>query len=287
MKHKAFQRVAIGIVGFILIVLITACAGVSTGGQPKNFTGSLASVNAQLHSVMLNVNGQLLTFKGLTDQDVAALQAEEGKISSVSIQATQNSDGSYTIASGQNSLTFAIANSTSITSVGTSSTPGASGNVVTSGANEPGSISFTGSVTSVSSSSIAVSMPDGSTLTMIINAQTDMSDFKGVLPTIGQLIKVEASANTSDGSLTATKLKSADSSDNTVVYTGVTTSAVGADNVIHFRIGNRDFSFTVFPGTTKLDDFDNNPQSIGSNVSVQVKVQFQGTTETVQEVKKS
>jgi len=122
---------------------------------------------------------------------------------------------------------------------------------------------------------------------MIINAQTDMSDFKGVLPTIGQLIKVEASANTSDGSLTATKLKSADSSDNTVVYTGVTTSAVGADNVIHFRIGNRDFSFTVFPGTTKLDDFDNNPQSIGSNVSVQVKVQFQGTTETVQEVKKS
>lgn len=274
------------------MVLITACAGVSSA---QNLSGTLASVDAQHHSIMLNASGHSYTINGLTDQEVAALQAEEGKISSVSIQATQNSDGSYTIVSGQNSLTFTFTTGTSITVVGngtpvTSSTPGASGIVGSSGTVEPGSISFTGMVQSVNSTSIVVNLPDGSTLPMtMVNGQTDLSKFNGSLPSVGQLIKVDATANT-DGSFVASKLSPSDSGDlkdqNTVDYQGVTTQAVGTDNVIHFRIGNRDFSFTIFPGATKLDDFDNNVQSIGSNMSVKVTVRFQGATGNVQEVKK-
>jgi len=263
--------------------VITACAGVSNA---QNLTGGLIAVDAQQHSVILNVNGHSYTIKGLTDQEVSALQRLNKAASEISIMATQNSDGSYTIATGQNALTFKVI-SISITTgtPGTSSgTPVASGNFGNSGPNEPGSVSFTGTVQSVSSTGIVVSMPDSSTLSMIINGQTDLSDFHGTLPSVGQLIKVDASANTSDGSLIATKLKSADSSDSTVDYTGMTTSAVGADNVLQFRIGNRDFRFTIVPGTTELKGF-STPQSIGSNATVQVKVQFQGTNGIIQEVK--
>src|SRR5947209_3245720 len=120
MKHPALQRMAIGIVGFILIVLITACAGVSSA---KSLTGSVISVSGANHSVTLMVGGQMITINGLTDQEVTLLQGLAGKTSSVSIQATQNSDGSYTLVAGQNSINITSSNGTPVT--GGNGTPGA------------------------------------------------------------------------------------------------------------------------------------------------------------------
>src|SRR5579884_2668578 len=113
MKHKGLQRLAIGIVGIVFLVVITACAGVSSA---QNLSGSLISVDAQHHSVTLNANGRMYSINGLSDQEVALLQGQIGKISSVSIQATQNSDGSYTIAAGQNSINISFANGGTSTS---------------------------------------------------------------------------------------------------------------------------------------------------------------------------
>lgn len=151
----------------------------------------------------------------------------------------------------------------------------------------PGSISFTGPVQSVNSSSIVAKQPNGQTLTAkIVNGQTDLSDFNGGLPGQGQVVDMNAAANT-DGSFTAVEIKPADSNDatdqNTVKFDGVVTSAVGADNVLHFRVGTQDFSFTL-NATTDLSDFQNNAGSIGSDQAIEVKVQFQGTSATVLEV---
>jgi hypothetical protein len=151
----------------------------------------------------------------------------------------------------------------------------------------PGNISFIGPVQSVNSSSIVARLPNGQPLTArIVNGQTDLSDFNGGLPGQGQMVDMKATANT-DGSFTAAEIKPADSNDaadqNTVKFDGVVTSAVGADNVLHFRVGAQDFSFTL-NAMTDLSDFQNNATSIASNQSVEVKVQFQGTSATVLEV---
>lgn len=151
----------------------------------------------------------------------------------------------------------------------------------------PGSISFTGPVQSVNSSSIVAKLPNGQTLTAkIVSGQSDLSDFNGGLPSQGQMVDMKATTNT-DGSFTAAEIKPSDSSDaadqNTVKFDGVVTSAVGADNVLHFRVGTQDFSFTL-NAMTDLSDFQNNARAIGSNQAVEVKVQFQGTSATVLEV---
>jgi hypothetical protein len=151
----------------------------------------------------------------------------------------------------------------------------------------PGSISFTGPVQSVTSTSIVVQMPDGQPLTAgIASGQTDLSDYNGGLPSQGQTVDITATANT-NGSFVATEIKAADSTDTedqtTVTFDGVTTSAVGSDGVVHFRIGSQDYSFTLNTGSD-LTDFQNNAQSITQNQSVEVKVQFQGTTAMVIEV---
>ena len=219
------------------MILVSACAGVSgtNASIPGSvISGPVVSVDAQHHSASINFNGHTITINGLTNQEVALLQAQSSKISSISLQATQNSDGSYTISSGQNSITITFTsggsstfNSDGTPEANTNETPNATEQT---GPNEPGSISFIGSVKSVSNGSIVVSLPDGSTLSMIIaNGQTDLSDFNGALPGVNQLIKVDATANT-DGSFLASKLLSTDSGDvqvqNTVEFDGVTTSAV-------------------------------------------------------------
>lgn len=156
-----------------------------------------------------------------------------------------------------------------------------------SGTPVPGSISFIGPVQSVNSSSIVAKLPNGQSLTArIVNGQTDLSDFNGGLPSQGQLVDMKATTNT-DGNFTAAEIKPSDSNDttdqNTVKFEGVVTSAVGADNVLHFRVGTQDFSYTL-NATTDLSDFQNNARTIGSNRAVEVKVQFQGTSATVLEV---
>jgi len=302
MTKKIIQRfrrigasMAVCVVALVFMVLVSACAGVA--GNTTSVTGSVLSINAQQHSVSLKFNGQTITVNGLTDQEVALLQAQSSKISSISLQATQNSNGSYTISAGQNSvtITFTSGGSSTFNSDGTpeannNETPGATETPNTNepqGQNEPGSISFIGTVKSVGNSSIVVSLPDGSTLPMsIVNGQTDLSDFNGALPGVNQLIKVDATAN-ADGSFLASQLKSTDSSDaqdqNTVEFDGVTTSAVGSDHALHFKVGNKALNFTIGSGTD-LGDFNGNAQSIGNNVAVKVKVQFQGNTATVTKV---
>jgi hypothetical protein len=271
MYQKMVKQIVVGIVALVLMVLVTACAGVgtSTNGAPTNLalSGSVVSVDLNNHSVTLNVNGQTKTINNVPNDILTSLQSQVGKV--YSIRVMQNSNGSYTFQSGTNVTPEA------------NETP--TGNE-TSIANEPGSIDFIGKVLSVTSSSIIVSMPSGSTLSMsIVNGQSDLSKFNGALPDPGQLIRVSAIANTSNGTFTAADLKPTDSGDlqdqNTAAYKGVTTSVVGSDRVIHFAVGNKSFSFQI-ASTANLKDFNNNAQSIGNNVSVKVTAQFSGTTGT-------
>jgi hypothetical protein len=270
--RRAGVSIAVCVVAFVFMLVVSACAGVTNANGTTNVTGPVVSVNAQQHSVSLNVNGQTITISGLTDSEIAQLQSvlSSHLNTNFSFNVTQNSDGSYTISTDPNSMTE-------------DNTPGANNNE-TPNANEPGSISFIGTVKSVSNGSIVVSLPDGSTLSMVIvNGQTDLSDFNGALPSVNQLIKVDATANT-DGSFLASQLKPTDSGDvqdeNTVEFDGVTTSAVGSDHVINFRVGNKSLSYGI-ASTADLSDFNGNAQAIGNNVSVKVKVQFQRNTGTV------
>ena len=142
-----------------------------------------------------------------------------------------------------------------------------------------GGISFIGPVKSVTSSSLVMSAPNGQTYTMVITAQTDRSAFGGSLPTVGASVDMDSTINP-NGSLTATILKPAQAGDadlNNIAYTGITTSAVGADRVLHFTAGVKSYTFTL-PATAVLTDFGGNAQAIGINMSVKVKVQYPANT---------
>ncbi len=276
-----FRMVIVCMAGLLLMALFTACAGVTTTNGTVSITGKIQSVDVANGTVTLNVQGQSqpIIIKGLSSAQVSALQSQVGK--TYTITATQNSDGSYQINVNGNPVLSAPGTPEGIQTPDTNETPSAP---------EQGNISFIGKVQSVSSSSIVVSMPDGSTLSMnIVNGQSDLSDFNGSLPGANQLIKVDANSN-SDGSFTATKLSTTDSSDtsdstklNTVDFQGVTTSAVGSDRVIHFKVGNKSFSFTI-GSNTDLGDFNNNAQSIQVNQAVKVEVLFNGATGSVVKV---
>src|SRR5215471_18649969 len=126
-----------------------------------------------------------------------------------------------------------------------------------------GGISFIGPVKSITASSLVMSAPNGHTYTMAITAQTDRSAFGGGLPTVGSSVDMDSTINP-DGSLTATILKPAQPGDpdiNVIAYTGITTSAVGADRVLHFTAGTKSYTFTI-PATADLSDFGNNAQAI-------------------------
>jgi hypothetical protein len=142
-----------------------------------------------------------------------------------------------------------------------------------------GGISFIGSVKSITSSSLVMSAPNGQAFTLAITAQTDRSAFGGSLPTAGTSVDMDSAANP-DGSFTATTLKPARAGDpdlNVVAYTGITTSAVGADSVIHFTVGIKSYTFTI-PPTADVSAFGANAQAIGNNVTVKVKVRYPAKT---------
>lgn len=153
--------------------------------------------------------------------------------------------------------------------------------------NSSGAVEFIGKVLRVGTGSIDVSMPDGSTLTVLVNSQTNLSRLGGVQPSVGQTLTVTANAN-SDGSFTAIKFKPTDSADNAsvVIYRGITTGTVSSDRVLHFKVGPKSLSFPLAPNAD-LALFQNNVQSIGNNVAVVVRVQFQGSTGTVIAVSQS
>jgi hypothetical protein len=277
-----FQSLLICGIGFLMIILFSACEGVApttgtttgaTTATGNTITGSIVSVNAAQHSVTLNVNGQQVTVSGLTDQEVTTLQAQVGK--TYTFQVTLNGNNAYTITSN------------SIPQLNEASTPEAN-STQSSTAFEPGSISFMGKVQSVVPTHIVVAMPNGQTLAMSSNSLTDLSDFNGALPTVGTFTSVKAIANT-DGSFTAKSLKPAnlgDADQNVVEYQAVTTSAVGADAVLHFKVANQSYNFTIGPAAD-LGDFNHNAQAIGANLPIKVKVQFNGSTGAVLKVSNS
>jgi Domain of unknown function (DUF5666) len=285
MKQKQFLRgIVTCIAGLVLLIMMTACTGTipgvaNTTGSTASITGSITSVDTTNNTVTLNAGGQTVTVKGLTPQQVAALKPQVGKVYTISV--TQNTDGTYNINTGTEPIDD-------------EATPGVTQGIETphpnstetTSPNAPGSIQFKGRVQQVSNNSIVVSMPSGQNLTMsIVSGITDLGDFDNALPTMGQMVKVKSVAN-NDGSFTATKLNTADPTDsdqNVVQYQGVTTSGVGSDHVIHFKVGNQSFSFTI--GTdTNLHDFNNDAQSIASNQSVKVVVMFQGNNGIVEKV---
>src|SRR5205085_8323708 len=131
-----------------------------------------------------------------------------------------------------------------------------------------GGISFIGTVKSVNSSSLVMSAPNGQTFTLKITPETNLSGYGGSLPPSGSSVDMDSAANP-DGSYSATILKPARAGDpdvNDIAYTGITTSAVGADRVIHLVAGLKSYTFTIGPAAD-LSDFSGNAQSIGNNVS--------------------
>jgi hypothetical protein len=138
-----------------------------------------------------------------------------------------------------------------------------------------GGISFIGPVKSITSSNLVMSAPNGQTYTMTITAQTDRSAFGGSLPTVGASVDMDSTINP-NGSLTATILKPAQPGDpdlKNIAFTGITTSAVSVDRVLHFTAGVKSYTFTI-PATADLSDFGGNAQAIGVNMSVKVKVAY-------------
>lgn len=272
MKHlsqrsrRIATSIAVCVVGLTLMVLITACAGGS--GSTTTVTGAITSVDAIHHTATLKVGGQSITIEGLTDQQVAALKGQVGK--TYTIEVTQNSDGTYAIVAGS-SLTEEETACVNEPSAHETQPPGV---------NEPGNISFIGKVQHVRNNSIMVSLPDGSDLSMaIVKGQTTLEGFNGALPSEGQLIKVKTTAN-ADGRFTATELIPTTSDDlqqqTSAQFQGVTTSAVGCDNIIHLRIGNHDFRFTL--SSSADQELNGHAQSIGSNEPVGVNAQYQVNT---------
>lgn len=169
--------------------------------------------------------------------------------------------------------------STSTTQVQQPTTTQSSSPTAQAVAFKAGGISFIGPVKSVTGSSLVMSAPNGQTYTMAITAQTDRSAYSGSLPTVGASVNMDSIINP-DGSLTATILKPAQPGDpdlNNIAYTGITTSAVGADRVLHFTAGVKSYTFTI-PTTADLSDFSGNAQAIGNNMSVKVKILYPNNT---------
>ncbi|HLZ58252.1 MAG TPA: DUF5666 domain-containing protein [Ktedonosporobacter sp.] len=158
-----------------------------------------------------------------------------------------------------------------------------------SGSSTTSSIEFYGKVQSIDANNITVHMPNGDAITAALSTLTKREDLNAGEPTVGQLIEMKVIANP-DGTFLAKKLEgvkperqSNQARMATVDFKGTTTSAVGADNVVHFKVGNKSYSFTINPATTWVKDF-LNPQAIGANQPVELEVQFDGSNGTIIEI---
>lgn len=272
-RSHLLHKLVLSIVGLVLLILFTACSG--TGNNTNNNSNTLVLtgtiVSASGNTVTISVQGQQYTINGLTPQEVQELQNQVGKMYTITV--TKNSDGSYTISAG--------------TQPTPGGTPGVNSTETPSNQDTTGEkISFIGPVQNGSSTTnLMVKMPDGNTVSVAVNSQTDMGDLNGQpFSNTGELLKVDAVA--SNNGFVATSLKIANSNDsdaNVVDYTGKTTQAVGSDNVLHFADGSlNNLSFST-NANTQVKDFAN-VQAIPSGTLVKVEVQFNGTTGTVTKI---
>ena len=275
MKKTSFVRhIVISVAILAVMVLFSACSGLGSG-QQTTLSGSIVSVNASTGTVVINVNGQQDTIKNVPANVIQLLQSQVGKIYTITV--TTNSDGSFSIVSGTN---VTADNDQGTPTFGETSTTNET-NTPETGTNEPGTMTFFGHVQSVGSNSLVVSMPTGGTLSFTTNGATDLKDWNNALPGVGANVKVEVTAN-SDGSFIATKVGNVDIKDDTTQaqYTGVTTSVIGSDHVLHFAVGNKSFSFAIAP-TADLGDINGNLQAIQNGASIKVTVQFNGSNGSV------
>jgi hypothetical protein len=188
--------------------------------------------------------------------------------------------GSTTQTTPTTGTTGTTATTTSSTPVGSPTTTQPAGPTATPVPFKPGGISFIGPVKSITSTSLVMTAPNGQTYTLAINAQTDLSAYNGALPAVGSSVNMDAAVNPDGRSFTATILKPGmpgDPDTNVIAYTGTTTSAVGADRMIHFTVGTKAYIYTI-PATADLTDFGGNAQAIGINVLVKVKVLYPANT---------
>jgi hypothetical protein len=267
------------------MVLFSACAGVATSTNPNgtttnSVTGTVQSVNATDHSITLSVGGQQVKVSGLTDAQVSSLQSQVGKTYTVQVTSTGNND--YTINSGTNPQAVNDNTAAATTAAATTTTTQPQNNDAPQGVNEPGTIQFIGKVQSINANNITVVMPNGDAIPMSLGVQTDRNDFVNGQPGVNQQIKAEAVTNF-NGSFLAKKLSALKSDDqfdqtklNTVDFSGFTTSAVGSDNVVHIKVGNKSYNFTI-NGTTQLKHVAN-VQSIATNQPVKVEVLYNGAS---------
>jgi serine/threonine protein kinase len=279
--HFSLRTVLISVICLILVGGIAI--GLLTGGIQSLFaggqttlTGSIVSVNASTGTVVMSVNGQQDTIKNVPANVIQSLQSQ-GLVGKVyTIQVTPNSDGTFSIVSGSNVV---LANNEGTPTINNTATVSSSNRQTPTTIIEPGSIIFFGTVQSVGSNSMVVTMPTGGTLSFTINSSTDLGDFNNNLAAVGvgTLVNAQVVAN-ADGSFTATKVSNGNggNSVNQAMFTGVTTAAVGSDRVIHFTVGNKSFSFPI-ASATDLSAFNGN---IPSGATVSVTVQFSGSTGT-------
>lgn len=277
-RTHLWRKFALSALGLTLLILFTACAGIGSTGSITSITGTITSVDAAHHSVTLNVSGQSYTVSGLSDQEVQSLQSQVGK--TYAIQVTQNSDGSFSLTVGTNPT---LANNQT---PGVNEPPEATetpeAGETPSATNGTDSISFIGPVQNASSSSLTTKLPDGSSFTVTLNVQTDLSDLNGTQLHTGQTVKVDALA--SANGFVAEKIKLADAGDqadaNIIDFQGHATQAVGSDHVLHFTVGNHTFSYAM-SSSADLSDFGGNAGAITGGTAVKVKVQFTGTTGSI------
>jgi len=268
-----------------VMLLFTACSGaVGNGTSSGTITGSVLSVNQANHSATVSVNGQQFTINGLNGQQVSQIQGAVGKTWSFQVS---GNNGSYELSSGTDPQENDNGTPEANVTPEANETPDAN-ETPNANVSEPASLSYSGIVQSVNASSIAVKMPNGDILSMSISNLTDRGDFGTALPTVGQKVKVEATAN-ADGSFTAAKLDMVGTDEqndpselNKLDIQGVTTSAVGSDKVLHIKAGSKTFAVTLAP-TTQVEDF-TNAQSIASGQHVKVEILFNGATASVVKV---
>src|SRR6266571_7492634 len=82
-KKHLLQAIVTCIAGLVLLLMMTACTSSFAGtdnaaGNTASITGSITAVDTTNNTVTLNVQGQVLTIKGLTSQQVAALRPQVG-----------------------------------------------------------------------------------------------------------------------------------------------------------------------------------------------------------------